>query len=70
MASTKRIIRKTLLELMQSEQATVGERLKAARLLTNLLISTQTRNRGIESTPKDVWNDILSEISKEANEDC
>ena len=44
MASAKRIIRKTLLEIMQSEKATISERIKAARLLTKLSTSAETGN--------------------------
>ena len=37
MASAKRIIRKALVEVLQSERASFDERIKAARMLTNLL---------------------------------
>jgi hypothetical protein len=37
MASTKRIVRKALVEILQSETATFDQRIKAARMLTKLL---------------------------------
>jgi hypothetical protein len=37
MASTRKIIRKVLVEVLQSEGATFDERIKAARTLTKLL---------------------------------
>ena len=37
MASTKRIVRKALVEILQSERATFDQRIKAARMLTKLL---------------------------------
>jgi hypothetical protein len=51
MASTKRIVWKALVQVLQSEGATFDERIKAARMLTKLLGLARPgpcRNHGAE----------------------
>jgi len=52
-ASTKRIIRKALPEIIQGKDATTGERLEACRLLWTILASyTEGKPRGKSFTKK------------------
>jgi hypothetical protein len=68
MASGKKIIRKTLLEVMQSEQATNDERLKAARLLTKLLGLTEGgKPRGNARKKVTAAKDRLARILSDLN---
>jgi hypothetical protein len=58
MASTRRIIRKALVEVIESKATTAGERLKACRLLLKMTLAPKGKPRGRtfakkgESTPR------------------
>jgi len=59
MAPTKRIIRKALVEVLQSDEATFEERIKTARMLTKLTIHGQRPTRSLDAldyTPRGVHN--------------
>jgi hypothetical protein len=62
MASTKRIIRKALVEVLQSERATFEERIKAARMLLSLAKAGNSPSRGAKKKAQVATNldDILS----------
>jgi len=68
MAYGKRIVRKVLMEVLQSKEASFDERIKAARLLTKLLASAKAGNSRPghaenKLAQKDRLAEILSEVS-------
>jgi hypothetical protein len=68
MASTKRIIRKALVEVLQSEGATFDERIKAARMLTKLLgLAKSTEKQKVQgrTVSKNFLDDLLSKVETE-----
>jgi hypothetical protein len=68
MASTKRIIRRALVEVLQSEKATFEERIKAARMLLCLAKPSNSRRHASQKDAreskgsKNGLDDILSKI--------
>jgi len=68
MESAKRIIRKTLLDVMQSEEATFDQRIKAARMLTKLLgLAKSTEKQKVQgrTVSKNFLDDLLSKVGTE-----
>jgi hypothetical protein len=68
MESAKRIIRKTLLDVMQSEEATFDQRIKAARMLTKLLgLAKSTEKQKVQgrTVSKNSLDDLLSKVETE-----
>ncbi len=66
-ASIKRIIRKTLPEIIQSEDATTGERLEACRLLFKILASAtkgKPRGRAFPKKATDGGNDSKDRLGR------
>jgi hypothetical protein len=67
MASTRRIIRKAVLEVLQSEKATFDQRIKAARMLTKVLGLAKPGNfRGSHGAKKNVQEREASENTIDA----
>jgi hypothetical protein len=68
MAYAKRIVRRVLVEVLESKEATFDERIKAVRLLTKHWGSAKTGNSRCGQTakkiaPKDRLADILSDVT-------
>jgi len=62
MASTKRIIRNALLEVIVSDRATFDQRIKAARMLTKLLDLAKPGNSRRCSAKKNVQGTTIDRI--------
>jgi hypothetical protein len=68
MASTRKIIRKALVEVLQSEKATIDERIKAARMLTKVLgLAKSTEKQKVQgrTVSKNTLHDLLSKVGTE-----
>ena len=72
MQSTRRIIRKAMVEIIESRTATPGELLKACRLLEKMASAPKGKPRGrgfkkadaLSEKPQDRLDRILSEVPK------